>query len=175
MFFFNNIAPKKFVFWYVRVCQNTHSLYWWPYICQQFHSTDECCFCLTYLKMSLEIAIYFKFRYTFSFFSHLFTLPLTDGSVITCSAILWYLLTTALSLFLSKIVFTSSFLELVKIFGLCLSQKVLIQLICLIVTCTLLRLKIQDAIFFQINFFGLTHHIYRTFNAFVIFFPPSSV
>ena len=95
--------------------------------------------------------------------SVLSTLSLTDCSVRTYSALLWdsHLLTTSdlilvsLSLFPSKIFFTSSFLELVKIVGLCLRQKFLTQLICLIVTCALLRLKTPDAIFFQLKFLFL--------------------
>ena len=64
--YFFNITSKKFVFWYVRVCQNTHCLHWWPYIWQQFNSTNDC-----YLKLSLEIAIYIKF-WTLSVFSSAF-------------------------------------------------------------------------------------------------------
>ena len=64
--YFFNIASKKSVFWYVRVCQNTHCLHWWPYIWQQFNSTNDC-----YLKLSLEIAIYIKF-WTLSVFSSAF-------------------------------------------------------------------------------------------------------
>ena len=85
MFFFNNIASKKTVFWYVRVCQNTHRLHWWPYIGQHFHSTNDCYFCLIYLKMSLEIAIYIKFWYTFSFLFRPFYI-ITNWA---CSALLW--------------------------------------------------------------------------------------
>ena len=64
--YFFNIASKKSVFWYVRVCQSTHCLHWWPYIWQQFNSTNDC-----YLKLSLEIAIYIKF-WTLSVFSSAF-------------------------------------------------------------------------------------------------------
>ena len=92
-------------------------------------STDDpisnSCFCLIYLKMSLEIAIYIKFWYTFRFFFLLFYIITYYGSVITCSVLLRDLSATSdlllvsLSLFLS-IFFTCSLLELVKIIGLCL-------------------------------------------------------
>ena len=149
-------------------CINYYYYFWsirLNVIQQQLHSTNDSCFCLIYLKISLKIAIYNRFWYTFSFFFCPFY-------IITY----WWLsdntLLVSLSSFPSRIFITFSFLELVKIVELYLFEKVLTQLICLMVTCALLRLKTTGAIFFQSFFlffiFGLTHHMYKAFHAFII-------
>ena len=146
---------EKTVFCYVRVFQNTHCFSWFS------------CFCLIHLKMSLKIAIYIKLWYTFSFFFRLFYIITYWWLNMLCTSLRSFnnfLSAISFTFFIpSKIFLTISFLELVKIVRLCFREKFLTQLICLIVTCALLRLKTTEAIFFPVNFFiwtfGITHRI----------------